>query len=68
MDKLGFDWKLLLPVFILQLILMVIAVTDLIRSEPARIRGSKWLWAIVIVLGEVLGPVVYFVAGRRNDR
>lgn len=66
-DKLGFDWKLLLPVLFLQLILLIVALTDLIRNDPRRIRGPKWIWAIVIVLGEILGPVLYFIIGRRND-
>lgn len=71
MDKwsevLGFDWKLLLPLLAVQIILIIVALVDLIRNEKERIRGPKWLWAIIIIVGEILGPVVYFVLGRRND-
>ncbi|MEO3945011.1 PLD nuclease N-terminal domain-containing protein [Gorillibacterium sp. CAU 1737] len=66
-DMLGFDWRLLLPLVVLQLILMIIAGLDLLRQDKGRICGPKWAWALVIVFGELIGPVVYFVAGRRND-
>jgi hypothetical protein len=52
----------LIPVLVLQLVLMVWALIDLARRE--RTRGPKWLWAIIIVLGELIGPVVYFLFGR----
>ena len=54
----------LIPVILLQLGLMVFALVDLARREKT--RGPKWLWAIVIVLGEVLGPIVYLLVGREE--
>ena len=53
---------LLIPIILLQLVLMVVALIDLIKRE--RTRGPKWMWAIIIVLGELLGPVIYLVVGR----
>jgi len=67
MDLAGIDWKLLLPVIAVQLILMIVALIDLARNESSRVRGPKWLWAILIIAGELLGPVAYFIFGRRND-
>lgn len=58
-------WQLLLPLFLLQLTLMVIGLIDLFRRDR-QTRGPKWVWAIVIVLGELLGPIVYFAAGRKD--
>jgi drug/metabolite transporter (DMT)-like permease len=54
----------LIPVIVLQLALMVFALIDLIRREKT--RGPKWLWAIIIVLGELLGPVLYLLVGREE--
>jgi hypothetical protein len=54
----------LIPVILLQLGLMVFALLDLIRREKT--RGPKWLWAIVIVLGELLGPILYLLIGREE--
>ena len=54
----------LIPLILLQLALMVFALVDLARRE--RTRGPKWMWAIIIVLGELLGPVVYLLLGREE--
>ena len=55
---------LLLPLVVLQVVLMIIALLDLVRRENT--RGPKWLWAIVIVLGELVGPVIYLLIGRKE--
>jgi drug/metabolite transporter (DMT)-like permease len=55
---------LLIPILVLQLILMVVALVDLSRREKT--RGPKWVWALVIVLGELLGPILYFIIGRKE--
>jgi DMSO reductase anchor subunit len=54
----------LIPILALQLILMIAALLDLTKRE--RTRGPKWVWAIVIVLGELIGPIVYFIFGRED--
>ena len=53
---------LLLPIVLLQLALLIICLVDLIRR--AKTRGPKWMWAIIIVLGELLGPILYLIIGR----
>lgn len=52
----------IIPLVLLQLVLMVVALVDLVRREKT--HGPKWLWAIIIVLGELLGPILYLVIGR----
>lgn len=54
----------IIPLVILQLILMVVALVDLSRRD--RTRGPKWVWVLVIVLGELIGPIVYFIFGREE--
>ena len=54
----------LIPVILLQLALMAVALVDLVRRE--RTNGPKWVWALVIVFGELLGPVVYLLFGRKE--
>lgn len=58
------NWGILLPILIIQLILMVVAVIDLIRIDKT--NGPKWLWALIILFVNIVGPVLYFVIGRRN--
>ena len=53
---------LIVPLIVLQLALMIIALTDLIRRDKT--RGPKWMWAIIVIFGELLGPVLYFIIGR----
>lgn len=57
---------ILIPVAILQLALMLIALIDVIRREPERIRGPKWAWAIAVVAVSLFGPIAYFLAGRKD--
>ncbi len=54
----------LIPILILQLALMVFALVDLVRRE--RTKGPKWLWAIIIVFVNLIGPILYFIIGRED--
>ena len=57
---------LLVPIVLIQLGLMVAALIDLERDERRVRGGSKFVWAIVIVFVNVIGPILYFVAGREE--
>jgi len=68
MEPIAFDadlLKILLPILVIQLILIVAALVALVRAE--RTRGPKWLWALLILFGSLLGPIAFFLVGRRND-
>ena len=54
----------LIPILLLQLVLIVVALIDLARRE--RTRGPKWLWALIIVFVNLIGPIIYFVVGREE--
>jgi hypothetical protein len=54
----------LIPILLLQLALIVVALLDLARRE--RTRGPKWLWVLIIVLVNLIGPILYFVVGREE--
>jgi len=56
---------LILPLVLLQLGLMVYCLVDLSRRENT--RGPKWMWVVLIVLGELIGPLLYLVLGRVED-
>ena len=55
----------IIPLVLLQLILMIVALVDLIRREKARFL-PKWAWALIIILGELLGPIIYLIIGREE--
>ena len=57
---------LLIPIIILQFGLLIAALVDLLK--PTRVtRGPKWVWALVILFVNLFGPIVYFLAGRKDE-
>lgn len=50
----------------LQLSLLVTALVDLSKREPAQINGSKGLWAVASFIN-FIGPLAYFIFGRKKS-
>ena len=46
------------------LILLIIALIDLLRSSFA--KNDKLMWTIVVVFVVFIGPVLYFLIGRKQ--
>jgi hypothetical protein len=61
----GISWGLIAPIFIIQLILLIVSIMDLSRIEKT--NGPKLLWVFIIIFINIIGPILYFVIGRRND-
>ena len=61
----GIPWGVIAPILVIQLLLVIIALVSCIRAEKT--NGPKWLWILVILFINIIGPVLYFVIGRRND-
>ena len=61
----GISWGVIAPIFVIQLILLIIALIDLSKIKEA--NGPKWVWAIVIIVANIVGPIVYFVFGRKQS-
>lgn len=64
MDVLVNNLPILAPIIIIQLILIIVAIIDLIRIETT--NGPKWLWVLIIFFINILGPILYFVIGRKR--
>ena len=64
MDTLKELLPFLIPVLVLQLALLAVALADLLRRE--RTRGPRWMWIIIIVCVNLIGPIVYFLFGREE--
>ena len=56
---------LLIPLIVIQLALMIVALVDILKREKT--RGPKWLWVLIVVFGEMIGPILYFVVGREES-
>jgi len=59
-------WALLAPLILLELLLVVFALVDIIRRDPRQVRGNKAVWILVILLIGTIGPILYFIAGRKE--
>jgi hypothetical protein len=56
---------LIAPLVVIEAVLLIAALYDLTRRERVR-GGNKWLWAIVIVVLGIIGPILYFTLGRQE--
>jgi hypothetical protein len=55
----------IIPLVIVQLVLVIVGLVDL--SKRQKTRGPKWMWVLIILLGEIWGPVIYFIFGRGEE-
>ena len=55
----------LIPVIIIEIILLVLAFLDLSKQRVT--RGPKWMWVLIILFIQIVGPIVYFVLGRKEE-
>jgi hypothetical protein len=51
----------------LQLVLQVVALIDLSRRD-AVVGGKKRIWVLAILLGNLLGAIIYLAVGRHAPR
>ncbi len=65
MDTLRELLPFIIPIVLLQLALMLFALIDLARRPKA--NGPKWLWVIIIIGFNLLGPIAYFLVGRQEE-
>jgi hypothetical protein len=65
MDILRENLPLLLPLFALQILLLAAALWDLTQRPST--RGPRWMWVLIILFVNILGPIAYFVIGREDS-
>lgn len=57
---------ILAPLFFIQLILLVAALISLMKANAT--NGPKWMWVLIILFINIIGPVAYFIIGRSDDQ
>lgn len=60
----GVNWAVIAPLIVIQFLLIIVALIDWLRTPTT--NGPKWLWLIIILFVSIVGPVLYFVIGRRE--
>jgi Phospholipase_D-nuclease N-terminal len=58
---------ILLPLVLIELGLVVFSLVDLFKPERRVIGDNKLVWALVIVVVGTIGPIVYLLAGRKQN-
>ena len=59
------NWALIAPLFIVQAILAIVALIDIARIHAT--NGPKWVWVIVVIVINTIGPIIYFIFGRKTS-
>ena len=54
-----------IPVIIIEYGLLIFALIQLFKNEVKYM--PKWGWALIIVLINIIGPIVFLLAGRKKD-
>jgi len=57
--------QLLWPLLVLQFILLVVAIVACFKTDET--KGPKWVWLLVILFANIIGPILFFLIGRRTD-
>ncbi|MBA4370565.1 MAG: hypothetical protein C0418_03180 [Coriobacteriaceae bacterium] len=63
-DLPGWFLYLAIPVVLLQLTLQVWGIVDLLKRDNGPFKGMKLIWFLVILLGGLIGVVLYLAVGR----
>lgn len=56
---------MLLPLFVIQLVLMIVGLIAFFKTEKT--RGPKWVWLLLILALSMIGPILFFIFGRRTE-
>ncbi|ADL42189.1 hypothetical protein COB47_0880 [Caldicellulosiruptor obsidiansis OB47] len=57
--------KLLAPVIVLQFALMIFCLVKLKNDKVKYL--PKWVWALIIIIFNFIGPILYLLIGRERD-
>jgi uncharacterized membrane protein len=55
---------MVMPLIVLQIALQVYAIYDIWKGWE--ITPERWLWVIIVLVAGLLGPLAYFVLGRKG--
>lgn len=55
---------LVIPIILIDLGLKIAAVLD-IRKQP-KLRGPKWMWVLIALFVNLIGPILYFTLARED--
>jgi hypothetical protein len=57
---------LIIPLVLVELGLLGFALYDLVKRKKVK-GGNKWVWGIIIVVVNLIGPILYLILGREEE-
>lgn len=66
MNEIVKNLPLLIPIILIELVLMITALVHVLTHKSYRF-GNRLIWAVVVVLLQIIGPIIYFTIGRGED-
>lgn len=66
MEELKEYLPFLIPIIIIQLVLQIVALVNVLKHPKYRF-GNKAIWILVVLLGQIIGPIIYFAFGRVDE-
>ena len=55
----------LIPLIIVELALLIFALVDLLKRTHMS-NNARIIWALVIIFFSLIGPIIYFIFGRKE--
>lgn len=59
------NWAAIAPLLVIQGLLILIALIDWLKGKST--NGPRWMWLLFIIFLSMIGPILYFVIGRRQE-
>ena len=56
----------IIPLAIIQLVLMITALVSILRHDTYK-TGNRLIWILVVIFVNTIGPILYFVLGRKDE-
>lgn len=58
--------KVVWPLIVIQLVVQIYAIIDIAKRKKTR-NLTPAVWIVIIILGEILGAVIYLLTGRAEE-
>lgn len=57
----------IIPIILIQLCLLAAAIVSILKSTKFK-SGNKVIWLVVSICLNLIGPILYFIFGRSDER
>jgi hypothetical protein len=57
---------LFIAIFVVEITLLAVALIDWVRRPPEQMVGNRYLWLVLIIFVNMIGPILYLVIARKK--